>query len=220
MRSGSLWRDTAGVATQFWAGNDADASAERRTTEPDLTHTTRRSPGGWRGNEGASVQDAQYRALQGWIREVQPMLLLGDWEIWLQRDSCAGEAWAYVEVAEMRDTAWIKVAGHAFFDDCTPEEQRLYLAHEMVHIITAPVLQVHETLMGRDGERESVKVYATEHRRVVEQATHKLARLLAPALPLPDLPRTEDQEAPHTLERERDVDMRTGLWHLTGKGAS
>ena len=78
-----------------------------------------------------------------------------------------------------------------FFDGCTREEQRLYLAHELVHVMTAPILRAFQSFVGRE-EEESTKVYRSEHRKGVEIATHKMARIIATMLPYPDFPRTKD----------------------------
>lgn len=138
------------------------------------------------------MNDAQHRALQNYLDEVKPLLLLGDWEIWAEREKPSSRAWARVEVSEARDTAWVYVAWPEFFDTSTRDEQRLYLTHELVHIVTAPLLQVHQTFLDREGDRESVQVYKTEHNRGLEIATHKLARLLAATIPKPRFPRTEE----------------------------
>lgn len=138
------------------------------------------------------MTDEQFQALQNYLNAVAPQLLLGDWELWLLRERCPDKAWAYVEIAQARDTAWVQVAYPEYFDGCTPEEQRLYITHELTHILVAQMERPVLAHLDRMDEGAGKTVLESERRLGMERTVHKIARIIAPTLPMPDFPRTKE----------------------------
>jgi hypothetical protein len=141
------------------------------------------------------LNDAQFHATKDYLDTLRIALSLKDWDITLLREyPDSHDAWAEIEVCETRKAAWIKVAYPEFYDSKTPEEQRSYLVHELIHCH----LDASHRSLARLGEMnpdaKDVDFAKRQHRVDIEQATDALALAFAAFFPVPRLPHTLTKE--------------------------
>lgn len=127
-----------------------------------------------------------YALIEAYIADALVTLELQDWEITVSREAADITAHADIEVHDQRRTADLRIARDFFAQ--SPERQRLILAHELAHIISARLDRVIENLeepLGKIGYAllEPNFIDATE--RMVEH----FARLIARELPIPNFGR-------------------------------
>lgn len=133
----------------------------------------------WKG-----MTDAEHAYWEKYVRHLGDLLLLQDWELDISREGPAGNAWAAINVCEVEDQATIKLG--AEWGQHSPEEQREYLVHELMHVHTDRAARVISQLAAQF-DQESACAFAREaHRKENEILVNTLARLLAPVLPLPE----------------------------------
>lgn len=127
-----------------------------------------------------------YALIESYLADALVTLELQDWEITVSREAADITSHADIEVHDQRRTADLRIA-RDFFSQ-SPERQRLILAHELAHIISARLDRVIENLeepLGKIGYAllEPNFIDATE--RMVEH----FARLIARELPIPNFGR-------------------------------
>jgi hypothetical protein len=129
------------------------------------------------------VDDAQYAAYGAYLRRLADALLLADWEIELKREAASDETWAQVVVMTVKDRALVWL-GAAFWS-ASPERRRETIAHELIHCLLHRPERIMIQLAQQQGEDAVVQFANEAHRCEIEICAQRLARLLAPALPLP-----------------------------------
>jgi len=127
-----------------------------------------------------------YALIEAYLADALVILELQDWEITVSREAADVTSHADIEVHDQRRTADLRIARDFFAQ--SPERQRLILAHELSHIISARLDRVIENLeepLGKIGYAllEPNFIDATE--RMVEH----FARLIARELPIPNFGR-------------------------------
>lgn len=127
-----------------------------------------------------------YALIEAYLADAIVTLELQDWEITVSREAADITSHADIEVHDQRRTADLRIARDFFAQ--SPERQRLILAHELAHIISARLDRVIENLeepLGKIGYAllEPNFIDATE--RMVEH----FARLIARELPIPNFGR-------------------------------
>ena len=127
-----------------------------------------------------------YALIESYLADALVTLELQDWEITVSREAADITSHADIEVHDQRRTADLRIARDFFAQ--SPERQRLILAHELAHIISARLDRVIENLeepLGKIGYAllEPNFIDATE--RMVEH----FARLIARELPIPNFGR-------------------------------
>ena len=127
-----------------------------------------------------------YALIESYLADALILLELQDWEITVSREAADITSHADIEVHDQRRTADLRIARDFFAQ--SPERQRLILAHELSHIISARLDRIIENLeepLGKIGYAllEPNFIDATE--RMVEH----FARLIARELPLPNFGR-------------------------------
>jgi len=127
-----------------------------------------------------------YALIEAYISDALVALEIQDWEITVSREAADITAHADIEVHDQRRTADLRIARDFFTQ--SPERQRLILAHELAHIISARLDRIIENLeepLGKIGYAllEPNFIDATE--RMVEH----FARLIARELPIPNFGR-------------------------------
>ena len=127
-----------------------------------------------------------YALIEAYIADALITLELRDWEVTVSREAADITSHADIEVHDQRRTAALRIARDFFTQ--SPERQRLILAHELSHIISARLDRVIENLeepLGKIGYAllEPNFIDATE--RMVEH----FARLIARELPIPNFGR-------------------------------
>ena len=127
-----------------------------------------------------------YALIESYLADALVALELQDWEITVSREAADITSHADIEVHDQRRTADLRIARDFFTQ--SPERQRLILAHELAHIISARLDRIIENLeepLGKIGYAllEPNFIDATE--RMVEH----FARLIARELPIPNFGR-------------------------------
>jgi hypothetical protein len=127
-----------------------------------------------------------YALIEAYLADALVTLELQDWEITVSREAADITSHADIEVHDQRRTADLRIARDFFAQ--SPERQRLILAHELAHIISARLDRIIENLeepLGKIGYAllEPNFIDATE--RMVEH----FARLIARELPIPNFGR-------------------------------
>lgn len=124
----------------------------------------------------------EQRAL-GYIVEAAKVLgIVKPWRITLAEGEPADGAVACVSVIDGQPTATFQLAAETY--TATAEERRETIAHELLHVCTWPQLTALE-LAERHLSPATYQVVRDGYVEAWEQATERLARVIAPLLPLP-----------------------------------
>jgi hypothetical protein len=128
------------------------------------------------------MDDATYATELRYLRHLADLLGLRDWHITLSRAHSAHDVFAAVRVDRQKDEATVHLndTWHGF----TPEQQRQTLVHELLHCHTGRLHRVMTRLADvvDDPSMAYVKRAHDEEEEIVVQ---RLARIIAPYLPLP-----------------------------------
>jgi hypothetical protein len=123
--------------------------------------------------------------LEAYVSEIQTALNVAHWKVSIARDASDVDAWADINPHEQNHTAELRIS-HDFCQ--TPEMQREVLTHEMLHLVTARLDQTVEALEDAMG-KVLWAVFEPQYENATERAVDQLARVIAPFIPLPDLPK-------------------------------
>jgi hypothetical protein len=129
------------------------------------------------------VNDTQFTLLSAYLRTLADQVLLADWEITLTRDLADDHCFAQVNVWREENHASVRVSED--FWHGPPGEQREWITHELCHCHLDRPERVMEQLAEQFSDNSASQFAKEAHRREVEICTQRLARLLAPHLPLP-----------------------------------
>jgi hypothetical protein len=123
-------------------------------------------------------------AVEAWIADALPRLGLGQWEITVAEDAAAEDAWADIEPHSIDPRATMRIG--AGLEGQTPERQRQVLTHELVHLFLHPLDRYTASIEGTHGSVWYGAWYPgyDDH---LEQATERIAKSIAPHLPMPHL---------------------------------
>jgi hypothetical protein len=129
------------------------------------------------------MDDCQHEKYQAYIRGLADQLSLQDWEVVLKRDWADEDANASSGVSRTKNRIWIEIAED--FGDFSLEQQRRSLVHELLHAHVArtekTIYRLEEMLPTNKAALLTRKAFDDEMEIVVE----RLARILAPFMPLP-----------------------------------
>jgi len=129
------------------------------------------------------MNDAQHAALSAYIRDLADVLHLRDWEISLSRTiSDTGHYRAEISLHQQKDEAIIELAESWF--GRTREQQRRTLVHELLHIHTSRLCRVMTRVSTQIGS-ELMTYLESTHGEEEEIVIERLARVIAPMMPLP-----------------------------------
>jgi hypothetical protein len=128
----------------------------------------------------------QCAALQRWIDEAKPIVRLGHWYI-VAKDNppengdgqVDTDAFAGSYIRDNSDHASVHL-GDSFWEE-SPEEQRETLTHELLH---CHLYRLHAFIGDRLNKADRATASSME-----EIAIEQLSRIIAPLLPLPEIPR-------------------------------
>ena len=143
------------------------------------------------------MNDTQHAVYSAYLRLLADQMGLRDWEITLapEQDSDP-EAAASCSTTYGRKYATIRF-GAGFFED-TPEEQRYYCVHELLHCHLYPIHLALASAQGRLGS-DAYGVLESGHHDAMEWAIDGIGVAYAKFLPLP--PVTDDEELPANVIR-------------------
>ena len=131
----------------------------------------------WKG-----LSDAEHARWEEYIRQLGDLLLLRDWELDLSREGT--NDWAEIKVSDVENQATVKLG--ADWVQHTPDEQREFLVHELLHVHTDRIHRLMSQLAEQWSENSACQFAKEAHRKETEIVVNTLARIIAPMLPLPE----------------------------------
>ena len=117
-----------------------------------------------------------------YVEEAQGALGLLDLTVKVTDEQAPEDTYADIQVHPEAPEATIRVA-HGFWA-LTPDEQRRVIVHELLHIHMAAMVNLKDDLEKTLGTT-AFDIFDAAFERAHERTTDKLARLMAPLLPLP-----------------------------------
>jgi hypothetical protein len=126
----------------------------------------------------------RYATLEAYVAEVMPLLHLGTWKVTILADVAPEDRYADIEPNDQAQTAQLRV-GNLFWAQ-KPEEQRLTIVHELVHLHLCRLDQAVDRLepvLGSAAWTPWAGVYEDSY----ERATDAIAAILASLVPVPTL---------------------------------
>lgn len=127
-------------------------------------------------------------ALVTYIDMTRRALHLGDWQIDIRFDADEDDA-AATDLVDGRRCATIRFpADGDGFLDATPEDQRETVVHELLHCLHGEITWMCESDLAEVLADDTHRLWMLSFRRAMELTVDRLAGLLAPHLPAPDLP--------------------------------
>ncbi len=129
------------------------------------------------------MNDAQHAAYSAYLRTLADAMLLRDWEIKIDRDKTTDGAYASVWICDVENLAIVSV-GEAFFG-YPSEERREWLTHELLHAHLDRPQRILNQLTDQFGDNTACQFAREAHRNEIEICIQRLARILAPLMPLP-----------------------------------
>jgi hypothetical protein len=126
----------------------------------------------------------RYAALEAYVAECMPLLHLDHWRVLVMTDVAPEDRYADIEPNDQAQTANLRV-GNLFWSQ-KPDEQRLTIAHELIHLHLCRIDQAVDRLepvLGSAAWAPWSGVYEDAY----ERATDALATVYAPHLPVPSL---------------------------------
>jgi hypothetical protein len=130
------------------------------------------------------VNDAQFAAYSAYLRELGDAMLLRDWVIDLDRTCADSDTWAQVTVYDHENGCRVYLRWPHFFTE-SREDRREWLVHELLHPALDRQHRVVHQLAEQLPENAACQFAKKAHRKEVEICVQKLARIIAPFMPLP-----------------------------------
>jgi hypothetical protein len=130
------------------------------------------------------LTDAQHAAFQEYLHALAQRLILADWVVELKREPAEDGAIASVCVWDVENYASVYLRWPDFFHK-SRDSQRETLVHELLHLVTDRPKRVMEQLAEQLSDNSACQFAREAHRKELEIVVQRLARILAPGLPLP-----------------------------------
>lgn len=125
-------------------------------------------------------------AVSEWVEEALPLLGLSGWRVVVSKAPSDQDAWAEIEPHAQATDAELFVGWD--LNQQSPERVREVLTHELVHLIVCRADQTVEALEDSLGKL-AWATFEPQFTNANERAVDHLARILAPLLPLPNIPK-------------------------------
>lgn len=126
----------------------------------------------------------RYAALETYVAACLPVLNLGNWKVTILTDVAPEDRYADIEPNDQAQTANLRV-GNLFWAQ-KPEEQRLTIVHELIHLHLCRLDQTVDRLEPVLGSAAWAP-WAAVYEDVYERATDAIAEMLAPQVDLPSV---------------------------------
>jgi hypothetical protein len=126
----------------------------------------------------------RYAALETYVAACLPVLNLGNWKVTILTDVAPEDRYADIEPNDQAQTANLRV-GNLFWAQ-KPEEQRLTIVHELIHLHLCRLDQTVDRLEPVLGSAAWAP-WAAVYEDVYERATDAIAEILAPQVDLPSV---------------------------------
>ena len=126
----------------------------------------------------------RYAALETYVAACLPVLSLGNWKVTILTDVAPEDRYADIEPNDQAQTANLRV-GNLFWAQ-KPDEQRLTIVHELIHLHLCRLDQTVDRLEPVLGSAAWAP-WAAVYEDVYERATDAIAEILAPQVDLPSV---------------------------------
>jgi len=126
----------------------------------------------------------RYAALEAYVAACLPVLNLGNWKVTILTDVAPEDRYADIEPNDQAQTANLRV-GNLFWAQ-KPDEQRLTIVHELIHLHLCRLDQTVDRLEPVLGSAAWAP-WAAVYGDVYERATDAIAEILAPQVDLPSV---------------------------------
>jgi hypothetical protein len=126
----------------------------------------------------------RYAALETYVAACLPVLNLGNWKVTILTDVAPEDRYADIEPNDQAQTANLRV-GNLFWAQ-KPEEQRLTIVHELIHLHLCRLDQTVDRLEPVLGSAAWAP-WAAVYEDVYERATDAIAEILATQVDLPSV---------------------------------
>jgi hypothetical protein len=126
----------------------------------------------------------RYAALETYVAACLPVLNLGNWKVTILTDVAPEDRYADIEPNDQAQTANLRV-GNPFWAQ-KPEDQRLTIVHELIHLHLCRLDQTVDRLEPVLGSA-AWGPWAAVYEDVYERATDAIAEILAPQVDLPSV---------------------------------
>jgi|688.fasta_scaffold192910_2 hypothetical protein len=126
----------------------------------------------------------RYAALETYVAACLPVLNLGNWKVTILTDVAPEDRYADIEPNDQAQTANLRV-GNLFWAQ-KPNEQRLTIVHELIHLHLCRLDQTVDRLEPVLGSAAWAP-WAAVYEDVYERATDAIAEILAPQVDLPSV---------------------------------
>lgn len=126
----------------------------------------------------------RYAALETYVAACLPVLNLSNWKVTILTDVAPEDRYADIEPNDQAQTANLRV-GNLFWAQ-KPDEQRLTIVHELIHLHLCRLDQTVDRLEPVLGSAAWAP-WAGVYEDAYERATDSIAEILAPHLDLPIL---------------------------------
>ena len=129
------------------------------------------------------MRDEQHAAFSAYLRDLADVMGLRDWEIDLAREDASGpDTGASCSTTYGRKVATIHFGADFFYE--SPETQRYYCVHELLHCHFRAIVEARDGLEDLLGTPANL-VFVDRMRSAEEWAVDAIAGAIAPFLPLP-----------------------------------
>jgi hypothetical protein len=138
-----------------------------------------------KSEDSVRPKTATKAAVELWLKTATQIVGLAHWEITVSDDAAPDDAWADIDPHSLNPSATLRIGSG--FDSQTPQKQTLILAHEISHLILAPLDRYISHLEGQHGGvwwGAWEPGYNDHH----EQTTEAIARAIVPLLPAYPMP--------------------------------
>lgn len=132
------------------------------------------------------MNEAQWAACEAYIADLLPRMRLAHWSILLERESCDDDSHAIIITNDTKYEARLYL--HPKFQTYTPEAQRLTFLHELIHVHNRNVTTAIDLIKPVFGSGVLFDTVVKAHNAAEESVADALSRVLAPFMPLPDIP--------------------------------
>jgi hypothetical protein len=129
------------------------------------------------------VDDATYTTELRYLRELADLLGLRDWHITLSRGIAAEGSRAQVDIHRTKDECEVRLSNQ--WRSFSLEQRRLTITHELLHAHTSRLHRVM-TRLADVADGPSMEYAKRAHDEEEEIVVQRLARVIAPYLPLPE----------------------------------
>ena len=125
----------------------------------------------------------KYAALEAYVAACLPALNLNNWKVTILTDVAPEDRYADIEPNDQAQTASLRV-GNLFWTQ-KPDDQRLTIVHELLHLHLCRLDQTVDRLEPVLGSAAWAP-WAAVYEDVYERATDAIAEVLAPQVDLPN----------------------------------